>query len=202
MLCFQRLELYRALPEGWRSTGQTASDLMVELARRTCGIHQRQVRGRTDQAAERKREVERIVLQRIALSEPVRDCAHMRFVALRSFVLREEDQPFRNVSEYGGLDASRIEAMEQRLKDEVSLLLHNLGELALTLLNLPLYTLADGYISCSISRHAFVTGTHAQQVLEEAQSCNGSILLHDESLVPSPSSPRASLMQKQVKTCA
>ena len=37
----------------------------------------------------------------------------------RPFVLREEERPFKNMQEYTGIDARRLEQMESRLKADV-----------------------------------------------------------------------------------
>jgi hypothetical protein len=41
------------------------------------------------------------------------------YVNGRPFVLREQQRPMKNLQEYAGIDASRLERMEQRLKEDV-----------------------------------------------------------------------------------
>ena len=50
------------------------------------------------------------------------------YVNGRPFVLREQQRPMKNLQEYAGIDASRLERMEQRLKEDV---LAEAGEQAL-----------------------------------------------------------------------
>lgn len=41
------------------------------------------------------------------------------YVNGRPFVLREQARPMKNLQEYAGIDARRLERMEQRLKDDL-----------------------------------------------------------------------------------
>ena len=43
----------------------------------------------------------------------------MVYVNGKAFVLRERDFPFRNIGRFSGIDAERVELMEQRLKTDV-----------------------------------------------------------------------------------
>lgn len=43
----------------------------------------------------------------------------MVYINGKPFVLREEVRPLKNMMEYAGIDAARLEAMEERLKKDV-----------------------------------------------------------------------------------